>query len=65
MGMVIAEKYRLIARSLREVADSSMEKRVSALSLAARFDQLAREARDEPTREIDALFGRSGFRGTD
>jgi hypothetical protein len=56
--MDTAEKYQLVARSLREVADSAAEKqhRGNALALAAFFDRLAEDAEKERIREINSLL---------
>jgi hypothetical protein len=56
--MMDAEKYRLVARSLRTTACSPdhLANREHVLSLAAYFDQLACDIEAEQASEIEALF---------
>jgi hypothetical protein len=64
--MDVAEKYQLIARSLRDLADSPAEKRRrgNALALAAFFDRLAQDAGQQRGEEIEihSLFGSGRLR---
>lgn len=57
-----ADRYRLVASSLREAAETHQSPcRGTVLSLAAHFERLAHEAEEEQARDQKGLFDSSRF----